>query len=62
MVDGQSYGGFDWKVRENIAFSTVAVGRELSAALDKAWFSKKAMLGGRFSADFRPITAVLRLF
>ena len=41
----QGYGGFDWKVKENIAFSTVAVGQELAAALEKAWFTKKSTLG-----------------
>ena len=40
--NAQGYGGFDWKVRENIAFSTVAVGQELAAALEKAWFTKKS--------------------
>ena len=42
--NAQGYGGFDWKVRENIAFSTVAVGQELAAALEKAWFTKKSQL------------------
>lgn len=41
-LDAEGYGGFDWKVRENIAFSTVAVGQELAAALEKAWFTKKS--------------------
>ena len=45
----QGYGGFDWKVRENIAFSTVAVGQELAAALEKAWFTKKSSLGDRIT-------------
>eukprot|EP00434_Breviolum_minutum_P009786 symbB.v1.2.008618.t1/scaffold516.1/size216213/4 len=41
-LETEGYGGFDWKVRENIAFSTVAVGQELAAALEKAWFTKKS--------------------
>eukprot|EP00435_Cladocopium_sp_Y103_P041711 s423_g11.t1 len=41
-LDAEGYGGFDWKVRENIAFCTVAVGQELASALEKAWFTKKS--------------------
>ncbi|CAK9016123.1 unnamed protein product [Durusdinium trenchii] len=41
-LQAEGYGGFDWKVRENIAFTTVAVGQELAVALEKAWFTKKS--------------------
>ncbi|CAJ1420341.1 unnamed protein product [Effrenium voratum] len=43
-LHAEGYGGFDWKVRESVAFSTVAVGQELQSALERAWFGKKASI------------------
>ncbi|CAE7686874.1 unnamed protein product, partial [Symbiodinium microadriaticum] len=40
-LSAKGFGGFDWKVREHLAFGTVAVGQELAAALERAWFAKK---------------------
>ena len=42
----EGYGGFDWKVREKVAFSTVLVGNELSNALDKAGSGRRRHLEG----------------
>ncbi|CAE7325414.1 unnamed protein product [Symbiodinium natans] len=41
-LNAEGYGGFDWKVREHLAFGTVAVGQELATTLEKAWFAKKS--------------------
>lgn len=40
-LSAKGFGGFDWKVREHLAFGTVAVGQELAATLERAWFAKK---------------------